>query len=304
MKKLLLLIFIFHSLAEHAIAYDIAMVKSSLNRVNEQVQLTIIEEMNKRAPHYGLKTVQPLQFIDVIIDKNEPGGDSAKKIHNTHPDLIMALGARALKAALGVQDIPIVYLLVVDPEKIIHNRTDVTGISLTIPSTTQFKEVRRYLPQVKRVGVVYDPMNSSEAVDQIRTAGTDLQIISLAAENTTAVPALLRSLQGRVDLLWMLPDITVTNGKTLPSYFSFSLQNKVPLLTFSEKFLNQGATIAVTFDLEGIAMQAAEIGIDILSSNQKRTLPTHVPPRIRTLINHKIAAKLHISIVAGGQPND
>lgn len=304
MKKLFLLILILHSLASNAIAYDIVMVKSSLNRVNEQAQLTIIEEMNKRAPHYGLKTIQPLQFIDVIIGKDETSRDSAQKIHTTHPDLIMAFGAKSLKLALEVPDIPIVYLLVVEPEKIIHNRTDVTGISLTIPATTQFKEIRRYLPQVKRVGVVYDPTNSSEAIEQIRTAGTDLQIISLAAESTTAVPALLHSLQGRVDLLWMLPDVTVTNLKTLPSYFSFSLQNKVPLLTFSEKFLNQGATIAVTFDLEGMAVQAAEIAIDILSTSQKRTLPPHVPPRVKTLINHKIATKLHISIAEGGQPND
>jgi putative ABC transport system substrate-binding protein len=304
MKKLFLFIIILHSLAANAVAYDVVMVKSSLNRVNELVQHTFIEELSKRIPHSGLKTIQPLQVIEVVIDKDETSGDSAQKIYNAHPDLIVALGGRALMAALEVSDIPIVYLLVIEPEKIIHNRTDVTGISLHVSATTQFEEIRHYLPQVKRVGVVYDPRNSRKVIDQIRATRTDLQFVSLTAEKTAEVPALLNSLQGRVDLLWMLPDVTVTNLKTLPSYFSFSLQNKIPLLTFSEKFLTQGATIAVTFDLEGMAAQAAGIASDILSNNQEKDIPAQVTPQVKTLINYKIATKLHISIAEGGQPND
>lgn len=306
MKKLFLFIIIIllHSLAGNAIAYDIVVVKSSLSRVNEQVQHAIHKAIAQHVPHHGLKAIQSHQILEVVIDKDETNGDSAQKIRNVHPDLILALGAKALMAALEVSDIPIVYLLVIEPEKIIHNRTDVTGISLTVPATTQFEEIRRYLPQVKRVGVVYDPKNSSKVIDQIRAARTDLQFVSLAAENTTEVPVLLNSLQGRVDLLWMLPDVTVTNLKTLPSYFLFSLQNKIPLLTFSEKFLKHGATIAVTFDLEGMAAQAAGLACDILSDSQGRDLPTHVAPRVKTLINHKIAKKLHISIAEGEQPND
>lgn len=305
MKKLFLfIILLLHSLVGNAFAYDIVVVKSSLNRVNEQVQYAIHKAIAKHVPNLGLKAIQPHQVIDLVIDKDETNGDSAQKIRNTHPDLILALGAKALMAALKVSDIPIVYLLVIEPEKIIHNRTDVTGISLTVPPTAQFEEIRRYLPQVKRVGVVYDPKNSSKVIDQIRAARADLQFVSLAAENTTEVPVLLNSLQGRVDLLWMLPDVTVTNLKTLPSYFLFSLQNKIPLLTFSEKFLNHGATIAVTFDLEGMAAQAAGLVYNILSDSQGRDLPTHIAPQVKTLINHKIAKKLHISIAEGEQPND
>ncbi len=304
MNKLLLLILIlFFSLADMALGYEIVVLKSSLNKINNQVQHDFIEEIGRQAPHHGLKKIQRHQLTEIVITKGN-AEISRNKIRNSQPDLILALGAKALKVALSVPDIPIVHLLVIDPEKIVSSAKNVTGVALAVPPKTQLEELSRYLPSIKRIGIVYDPKRSSKFIEQLDSIRPDLKFISLATENPAEVPALINTLRGRVDLLWMLPDLTTTNRKTMQSYFLFSIKNKVPLLTFSEKFLKHGATIAVTFDIEAMVEQAAELAIDMLSGRGDGEPPTIVAPHPKTVINHKIAAKLNISITNGGENLD
>ena len=236
MKKLLLFIIIsLLSLVEIAQGYEIVVVKSSLSKVNERIQYTFINELDKRVPHHGLKSIQPHQLTEIILSQEKETRESIRKIQNTHPDLILALGSKALKVALSVPDIPIVHLLVIDPEKIIGTATNVSGVALSIPPKVQLDEMTRYCPTVKRVGIIYDPKRNSGFVKQLESIRSDLEFISLAAGNVDEVPGLINSLHGKVDLLWMLPDPTTTNQKTIQSYILFSIKNRIPLLTFSEK---------------------------------------------------------------------
>lgn len=305
MNKLFLLIIISCiSMANTALGYEIVVVKSSLSKINEQLQHTFALEVDKHPLFLGLKSIQPNQIKEIVIARGEKKEESALKIRNSRPDLILALGARALEASMSVPGIPIVHLLVIDAEKIIGDAPRVSGISLTVPTKVQLDAVTRYLPLVKRIGLVYDPKRSGTIIEQFTTARPDLQFISLAAHNTTEVPGLINSLRGKIDLLWMLPDLTTTNQKTIESYFLFSIRNKIPLLTFSEKFLKHGATIAVTFDIDGMAAQAAELAMDMLSGQNAGTRAAVSVPRVKTIINHKIAAKLNISVAGKGQTND
>ncbi len=173
-----------------------------------------------------------------------------------------------------------------------------------MPPKMQLDELTRYLPSIRRVGIIYDPKRSSKLVNQLASIRPDLEFVSLATDTSAEVPALINSLRGRVDLLWMLPDLTATNRKTMQSYFLFSIKNKVPLLTFSEKFLKHGATIAVTFDIESMVEQAADLAIGMLSDRNGNNQPAIVAPHVKTVINHKIATKLNISIADGGKNSD
>ncbi len=304
MKKLLLLIIIsFLSLADTALGYEIVVVKSSMSKINERIQHIFIDEISKRVPHHGLKTIQPHQVTEVVISRgNERKGTDI--LQSMRPDLILALGAKALKVALSVPDIPIVHLLVINPEKIIGNATHVTGVTLSVPPKVQLDEMSRCLPAVKRVGLIYDPKRSGKLIERLNSVRPDLEFITLAAEDMSDVPGLIHSLHGKVDLLWMLPDLTVTNNITVQSYILFSIKNRIPLLTFSEKFLKHGATIAVTFDIDAIAEQAAALAVDMLSQYDGRDRTTPVPPRVKTIVNQKMAAKLGITFAGMGEIDD
>ncbi|MCW5214775.1 hypothetical protein VU13_05705, partial [Desulfobulbus sp. US5] len=235
-KYLLLIIISFFSLAGRAVGYEIVVLKSSTSKINQQIQNIFIDEFDKRSPQRGLKSIQPNQMTEVVITRGDEEG-CASKIQSIHPDLILALGAQALKIALLVPDIPVVHLLVIHPVTITDTIRPVTGVSLSVPPKVQLDEMTRYFPEVKRVGLVYDPKRSSKIIEQLQAARPDLEFITLPTENISEVPELIHSLRGKVDFLWMLPDLTATNQMTIQSYVLFSIRNKIPLLTFSQKLL-------------------------------------------------------------------
>lgn len=280
---------------DRAFGHEIVVLKSSTSKINQQIQNIFIDELDKRSSHRGLKSIQPNHMTEVVITRGNEGG-SARKIQSIHPDLILALGAQALKIALLVPDIPIVHLLVIHPEIIIDETRPVTGVSLSVPIKVQFNEIKRYFPEVKRVGLVYDPKRSRKFIEQLDSVRPDLEFIALATENIAEVPELIHSLRGKVDLLWMLPDLTATNNITIQSYVVFSIRNKIPLLTFSQKLLKHGATIAVTFDTDEMAKQAAALAIDMLFHPVGVEQTALVDPPVKTIINHTMTAKLGISI--------
>ncbi|RWX45336.1 putative ABC transport system substrate-binding protein [Candidatus Electrothrix communis] len=294
-KYLLLIIISFFSLAGRAVGYEIVVLKSSTSKINQQIQNIFIDEFDKRSPQRGLKSIQPNQMTEVVITRGDEEG-CASKIQSIHPDLILALGAQALKIALLVPDIPVVHLLVIRPVTITDTIRPVTGVSLSVPPKVQLDEMTRYFPEVKRVGLVYDPKRSSKIIEQLQAARPDLEFITLPTENISEVPELIHSLRGKVDFLWMLPDLTATNQMTIQSYVLFSIRNKIPLLTFSQKLLTHGATIAVTFDTDEMAKQAAALAIDMLFHPVGAEQTALVDPPVKTIINHTMTAKLGISI--------
>ncbi len=294
MKRLLFLLLIFVlCLADFALGYEVMVVKSTKNQVNERVQQLFLEEFERGVPRRGTKTIQPHQLLELVVAKGSEE-ESVSKIESIQPDLILALGKRALKLSLSVPDIPIVHLLVIDPHKLTGDRRGVAGVSLAVPPKAQLDEMSRYLPTLKRVGLVYDPNRSAEMVAELSSIRPDLEFVALKAKDTASVPGLIQSLDGRVDLLWMLPDLTVTNRKTLESYTLFSIRNKVALLTFSEKLLKSGATMAVTFDLDGVAKQAAELAAKMLTEGIEQ--PVILPPLTKTILNQNMLKKLQISV--------
>jgi putative ABC transport system substrate-binding protein len=292
-KYLLLIILSFFSLADKAYGYDIVILKSSASKLNQDIQDVFTKEFNQRTPQGGLKTIQRNQIKDILMTKEEKGSYTSA-IQSFHPDLILAIGSQALEEALLVPDVPVVHLLVVHPEDIITESKPVIGVSLSIPPKVQLDEMSSKLPKVKRVGIIYDPGQSSEMVEQMKALRPDLDFIALGTQDISVVPDLIHSLRGKVDLLWMLPDLTATNKITIQSYVLFSARNKIPLLTFSEKLLNQGATLAITFAIDEIAKQAAILAMDMLLHPIRREQTGLVPPPVHTKFNPVMAAKLGI----------
>ncbi|MDU9047414.1 MAG: ABC transporter substrate binding protein [Candidatus Electrothrix sp. Rat3] len=302
-KYLVVIIILFLSLADRSFGYEIVVLKSRTSKVNQHIQKIFTGEFNQRTLQRGLKSIQPNQMTEVVISRGNEGG-SARKIQSIDPDLILALGAQALEEALLVPDIPVVHLLVVHPETIIDKSKPVIGVSLSVPPKVQLDEMNRYFPEVKRIGLVYNPKQSQKIIEKLKSLRPDLKFIALATEDIAAVPDLIHSLRGKVDLLWMLPDLTTTNQMTIQSYVLFSIRNKIPLLTFSKKLFKYGATIAVTFDIDDMAKQAAVLAMDMLLHPVRSEQVALVAPRLRILINRKMAAKLGISIEDGGEADE
>ncbi|MBC8208839.1 MAG: hypothetical protein H8E79_06695 [Desulfobulbaceae bacterium] len=301
MKKLLLLISLLLCLAHPGLAAEIVVLKSSDIAPYAQVAAGFEKEFQLQMPALGLKAIAPHRFHEVVLDNQEGRKKLQALVDSSHADLILALGKKALGTARQFTETPVVYTLVVHPDKLTAGSTHITGINLTIPPALQFSEVKRILPQVQRVGVLYNPEHSEDLISQAEKVLSGYQLHAVPIHSAQELPALLDSLRDKIDLLWMIPDLTTTNRKTLPSYFHFSFKNKIPVLTFSQRYLKPGAALATSFDLEAIGQSAAEQASLILRGRPVAEVPVQQVPRLKTKVNQTIMKKLNLSIAGGGQ---
>ncbi|MCK9295528.1 MAG: hypothetical protein M0P70_10650 [Desulfobulbaceae bacterium] len=295
-KSLAIIILMLLAGVRTALAYDIVVVKSGNEMPMDQVVQAFTDKLVHLLPARGVKSIEPHRFREIDLRENPIKSLVEQQIRDYRPDLILTLGRNALLAVRDINEIPILYLLVVAPEAIIENRGNITGINLEIPVKLQFDELTRLLPQVRRIGIIYNTEHSAMEIQQARRERPDLQFVASKAQSTKEVPSLLEELRGRVDLIWLLPDIIVTNPQILESYFLFSFKNKVPVLAFSQKYLKNGAAIVVTFDLADMGGQAATMAARILLGTPVSGVPPADISRVKTIVNSTVARKLQLDI--------
>jgi putative tryptophan/tyrosine transport system substrate-binding protein len=294
MKKLIFTITFCLCMVSTAMAYDIVVVKSRSDGPYEEMGRLVSAALLNELPAVGQKSIQPHSIVSVTVGKQKLS-DFEEKIVINSPDLIIAIGSKALQATENIARIPIVHLLVPSPEKYMKSRANVTGVRFSLSAQAQFNELSRHIPGVKRLGVIYDPKRTGRLIDQALFTLTDHELVALPTNNPREVPALLQQLRGRVDALWLIPDLTVVNPITLESYIRFSMENKIPVLAFAEKYLEKGAAMAVTIDTGAMAEKAAQLASRIVRGADPQEIgPVVVAGRVRAMINHKVFAKLNI----------
>src|SRR5690242_121077 len=116
----------------------------------------------------GFKSTAPSGSIYSEYDVQgdlEQGRKLARKVRASEASLVVAVGLKAaLAAKLEIVDIPIVYMMILDPSK--HNLTapNMTGTLLEIPAERQFKILRAFLPDLRRLGVLSNPASNHAKV--------------------------------------------------------------------------------------------------------------------------------------------
>ncbi len=88
----------------------------------------------------------------------------------------------------------------------------------------------------------------------------------------------------------------MTNPETIESMLLFSFRNRVPLFTFSKKYVEMGALAALTVNPFDLGVQTGEIAHKILKSDARGGSMREFARTQILLINTKIAQKLGIVI--------
>lgn len=110
----------------------------------------------------GFKSTTTGNISEFIIPEiSEDKNLLEKKIREHSPDIVFTIGTDALIfASKRINDIPLVYSMAVAPEKHIKQFKDITGVNLLVPITHQVKHIRIFFPDVKKIGVLYNPDNT------------------------------------------------------------------------------------------------------------------------------------------------
>ena len=268
-------------------AVEIAILKSSGISAYEQA----IE---------GLKAAGPSGAIYPEYDMQgdlEQGKKLAKKIRASEASLVVAVGLKAaLAAKLEIVDVPIVYMMILDPSK--HNLTapNMTGTLLEIPADRQFKILRSFLPNLHRLGVLTNSTaNTTKLKDMTaQAAASSFQLQEFPVESEKDVPQQLRSLLGSSDALWLVPDSTVLTNESIGFIIETSLARRVPIIGFSPEFTRLGALLSLSVSYGEVGRETGLLAKRILDGDRK--LPAKPIPieRLKITVNLKTARFLGI----------
>jgi putative ABC transport system substrate-binding protein len=245
----------------------------------------------------GFKSLVSSRFSGVNFTSRNSTG-AVEYLSERKPDLILAIGMDALQKVKVFSTVPIVYLMVLNPSVSVSESRNVTGVSMTLSPEKQLAAIHRVLPLARRIGLLYDPKKSGSFVKRALSASKEFKIDLLAKEvnHSRFVPTALESMKGAIDALWMIPDTTVVTPDTSELMMLFSLENKIPVCTFSTKYLEVGALMSLDINASDMGRQAGELAVKILSGKKVTEISPVEADSANLVINEPIARKLKVPI--------
>ena len=100
----------------------------------------------------------------------------------------------------------------------------------------------------------------------------------------------------QIDVFWMFPDLTIVTPETVEYIMLFSLENKVPIITFSEKYVALGALLSIGIDSHDIGVQAGEMAKQLLLDKQITKITLIKARKAKITINLNVAKQLGIKL--------
>jgi len=218
-----------------------------------------------------------------IREVNLQNGEGLEAIEDNSPKIIMAIGTTSFKKVQAIKDLPIIYTMVVPWEASAPLNQNISGVSMDISPETYIATIMKVFPKAKKIGLLYDPLNTAAFVEAASKAARaiGIELIPSAVNDPSMIPNAVNGLRGKMDVYWMLPDPSVVTPEIVDYLLNFSFQHNVPIFSFSRKYVEMG-------------VQAAEIAKKILAGNSSAI---RVYARKSTLsINAKVARKMGLKI--------
>ncbi len=269
MKKIVLFIIMFFLAMTSAPGWAsrIMVVRGSGIKIYEQALQGFKSVVDNKILHGGFKSIYPEDIEEFVLSHPYDKVELERKIRLLAPDLILAIGRKAICRVKKIQNIPIVYVMDPFPDNDIIKQTNFTGVYMRVAAATQLTALTKAFPDIKRLGLIYDPARSSTLVKEVKlaVAGSGVILVTKQVRTSVEVRDAILGMAEEVDALWMLPDLTVITPQTLSVLRFFSVQQDIPVLAFADKYLNNGATIAVFFDVYAMGVQAGEMARKILN---------------------------------------
>lgn len=287
----LVILLISQGIAISVCAQSIAVIKSRDQETYDEVLETFLKNCD---------TVQAGQIIEYNLKGEEkPWPEIAKEINIT-PTLILAMGPLAAQMAKDAShNIPVIFCMVSNPHRYGLEGQNLVGITTDIPGEKQFALYKSVVPNLKTIGVIYDPEKSEALIEEANQAAEKLglELIQVPVSSHKKVPKALRSMLGKIDALWMVPDDTVLTTQSFRFFLVTSFEKKLPFLAISDIFVKVGALATIAPDPDEIGQQLCQLITQIQSGKLDLTKTNILPPvETNLVINVKTAEKIGLNI--------
>lgn len=250
----------------------------------------------------GIKTdgAMRVTVLDLKGDVKE-GAWIIRKIRSLMPDVVVSVGSLAT-VILGdeIHDIPVVFCMTTEIPELVRSSSNVTGVYLRVAAGRQFQALRQVIPGIGSIGVVYDAALSSDLIAEAERSAREMGLVLVGRPVSDAreVPDALRSLVGEAESVWLIPDSTCFTRESFEFALKLSLEQRIPLMVFSEAYVRAGALLSLSPDYARVGGQTARLVRRIHSGESMETMPPEGPDDPLLVINRRTAKNLGTAIAS------
>lgn len=271
----------------HAVEIDIALSEDS--RVYNEVADVLRQQLSSHAT---------VRVIRVAKAPPEPRGEE--------PELVIAVGTRALAQALALRSAPVLSVLVprASFDKLVRNAVKprlplrTSAVFIDQPFSRQLNLLQLVLPGKQRIGVLASP-EFEDNLKQLQGAAQQQSftvVSKIVASPQGLYPALARVLN-ESDLVLATPDPVIFNAGTIQNILLTTYRAQQPLIGFSPAYVRAGALAALFSTPQQMAEQAAEMALRSLYDGGLP--PPQYPRAFNVDVNATVARSLGLGIEEG-----
>lgn len=226
------------------------------------------------------------------------GREIARTLRANPPSLVFAVGLKAtLAAKLELPDTPVVFTQVLDPEFYELPTKQMIGIRVLVSADRQLSTIRELLPHMKRIGLLHDKDAHPEFLSEAKQSASrlNLTLIPAPVESESDVPNALHALLPTIDALWIIQDRRVLTEESVPFVLKTLLDAKIPMFTFSDTLVRQGALGGLVLKPWELGRQAGTQAIRMLRGDTKSFGSLLDPEQPQLALNLHVAEYLGIT---------
>lgn len=259
----------------------------------------------------GLKEKGYEEGKNVTFDQQNAQGEQAnaqticKQFADSNKDLIFAIATPSAQAAYNsTKDIPIVFTAVTDPVSAEiakdwkSSGTNVTGTSDKVPVDDQVKLMKKLLPDIKTIGVIYNTSetNSVVQVDELKSEAEKegLAVKEIGVTNVNEINQNLASALGEIDVLYTPTDNTVASAYSLVG--KLCLDANKPIIGAEEAVVTKGGLATIGIDYYKLGKEAGYKAAEVLDGKKPSDVEISTLSEMSFTINSDVAKKLNITI--------
>ena len=215
--------------------------------------------------------------------------------------IFLTLDSRAAEVTMHHRpDAQIISALVLNAEifDLAHNAT---GVLLNQSVEVQLDYLHRILPDVRRVGVLFNPSENEQFVSnaQILARKMDIDLIAKPVSQPRDLPKALRSIGSNTQMIWGIADHIVLAPETVQHLLVYSFRNRLPLSGLSEPWVKAGALYALERDYFDIGVQCGEMAVKSLEGISLENIPPSTPRKVLYALNLKTAHHMKLNLSPG-----
>jgi putative ABC transport system substrate-binding protein len=237
-----------------------------------------------------------------IVDLNQARNKQAAGVHLAAPGtrVIIAFGSEALQIVeTDRPGVPVICTMVLNgtPKTSAFRESVAATVSLDISISDMLAQLKQLFPRETRIGIIRNPASgriiSAQLQARAQLLGFTVRIVN-ASGPEQLLPALL-SLKGQVDFVWCLPDRALYNSMTIKPLILASIENRLPLIGFSESFARAGAALSIYPDFRDIGLQAGQAARQIMDNQP--ILVQEGPRRLNVAVNQTVLRLLGLRYI-------